>query len=141
MPNRHYFRTVGAGIAVTCPGKNELMTANEIFLRFEKQLDSFRRFVMAEQRLRRSQTGKWRIKPSDISAAKVLDFTKKLGEVRSFVDAPKLVAIDLVGAMSVVEVGEQVTEAEMDPGYESAAMAYTYRLLAEVVHGVAVKHG
>lgn len=117
------------------------MTAKEIYVQFEKQLTSFKRFVAAEERARRSETGKWKIKPSDISAAKVLDFAKKLAEVRTFIDAPKLVAMDLIGAMSLVEVGEHVTEKEMDRSYEAAATAYTYRLLAEVVHGVAVRHG
>jgi hypothetical protein len=115
------------------------MTTNEIYLQFEKQLNSFRKFVAAEERLRRSQTGRWRIKPSDISAEKVLEFAKKLAEVRTFIDAPKLVAMDLIGALSVVEVGEQITEAEMDPSYEAAAMASMYQLLAEVVHGVAMR--
>lgn len=117
------------------------MTANEIYLKFEKQLGSFRKFVMAEERARRGQTGMWKIKPSDISAAKVLDFAKKLAEVRTYIDAPKLVAMDLIGALSVVEVGEQVTEAEMDPSYDRATTASIYGLLAQVVHGVAARHG
>jgi hypothetical protein len=122
-------------------GKNGHMRASEIYLQFEKQLNSLRRFVMAEERARRSQPGVWKIKPTDISAAKVLDFAKKLAEVRTFIDAPKLVAMDLIGAMSVIEVGDQITEAEMDSGYQATANASIYGLLAEVVYGVAVKHG
>lgn len=115
------------------------MSINEIYLQFEKQLNSFRKFVLAEERSRRGQTGKWKIKPSELSAAKVLEFAKKLADVRSYIDAPKLVALDLIGAMSVVEVGELVSEAEMDSSYALTAMEYNYRLLAEVVHGVAMR--
>lgn len=117
------------------------MTTNEIYLQFTKQLSSFRKFVMAEERSKRSETGKWKIKPSDLSRAKVLDFAKKLASVRSFLDAPKLVAVDLVGAMSLIEVADLITEAEMASQYQIAAMEHTYRLLAEVVHGVAMREG
>jgi hypothetical protein len=117
------------------------MTANDLYLQFGKQLNSFRRFVMAEERTRRTQAGAWKIKPSDISAAKVLDFAKKLAGIRTFIDAPKLVATDLVGAKSVVEIAEQVSEAEMDRSYEAAFTAPVYGLLAAVVYGIAEKHG
>lgn len=96
---------------------------------------------MAEERVRRTQAETWKIKPSDISAAKVLDFAKKLTEVRTYIDAPKLVATDLVGALSVVTVAEQVTKADLNRSHKAAATGSIYGLLAEVVHGIAMKHG
>jgi hypothetical protein len=115
------------------------MKNDKILETFVHQRDSFSKFVTAEERLRRGQPGKWTIKPSDLSSAKALEFTKKLIECRYFADLPKLVAVDLPGAMALRDVAEQITEAEIDSGYESAAGEHNYRLLAEVTYGAIMR--